>query len=487
MTDYADVLLAELEASKKWPPDDVAKAWREITHRRAFRINDRPVLKALSRWDRHTRDGLERDYVIDPLARLIAKAFSDFLFGEAPVATTEATGDQGTLDSILKENKFEIRAHRGEQVVISEGEAWWKLLVNRDVCPFPQIEFTSRLCVIPLFYGERVLACAFINEQTDASDKEIVWRHLEVHTDLRVVNRLYRGDKEKLGTSVKLDSITATEGLQEEWQHGLPILAGRVVNDIDEDPTLGLSEYDAVQDQLLALNEASTIAVENARLTAKDRYFVAGKFREADGTFDASMDVYELNQGSSVLGDDGPNSKLPILAVEKTFDAEPLILHMTELTRTILSRVGLVPEIVGQKASDAGRAESGTAIRLRFLPTVNAALGKAREWSASLPVILDLLLKVNALSVDDGGFGGTYVGKEPPAVALGDVLPVDNSDDVNTHVRAVTGEIESRFLAVQSLHPDWTEDKVQEELDRIIAETSEGFALPTLPPTAPVA
>jgi hypothetical protein len=473
LPDFADQLITELDKSTEWPLPRERHAQNLVRERRAFRRGDRDILRQLARWDRWTIAGQDRDYLIDPLPRKIAVAYADFLFGEDPEFKAPDEAGQPALDELVNENRLTAGLHRAERTTVSEGEVWWKWHVNRTVAPTPLIEWRSRLNVVPLFYGDRLLACAFITEigcEQTASGKEdetveTVWRLAEVHTNLRVVNVLYRGGRHVIGTRTELAEKYTPEQLADEWKHGLPMLAGRIVNEIDDDDTLGQSDYDQVRDQFLALNEATTIAYENARLTAKDRVFVAGQFTRQDGSFDTGLDVFRVDQEGSTLGEG--DGKPPIVAMEKTFDAAPLIAHHKHLEQIALTRVGLVVQLVGE--SVGGHAETGAAIKLRYLPTINAAKGKAREW-VGLPTIVDLGLRIRGLKVEEGGFGDTYLDQGLPSIERADGIPVDEGEDIRTHATAVAGEIESRQTAIQALHPDWDETAVQDELDRIKAD-----------------
>lgn len=476
-------LLAELDAAPAWPLPREHGARASAMTGRAFRKGDRGWLSGMQGWDPG------REYLVDSLPRRIAFGFADFLFAEDLDAKAADGGDQDALDAVIEANRMSARLHRAERIVVSEGEAWWKVHINHAVSGWPILTWNSRLDVVPLLYGDRVLACAFVTErarecgtndegEADAAQPDRVWRHAEVHSAGTVRNVLYRGTPDELGRRVGLESRPETAGYNPEWQHGLPMLAGRVVNDFDDDETAGVSEYDAIADLLLALNEAVTIASENARLTGKDRVMAAGRFTRADGAFDASLEVFQVEPDGGTLGEG--DGKPPVVVIEKSYDAEPLWLHIRSLVQTCLSRVGLVAQFVGQDVE--GAAETGVGIRLRFLPTTNAAKGKAREWKADLPSILHLLLRAAALPVNQGGFGAPDPGEDPPAVELPDPLPRDAGEEIRDVSTAVTSEVMSRRTAIQALHPDWDDGQVDEEVAAIAADIDS--VLPPPPPAA---
>jgi hypothetical protein len=464
--DAVDELLAELDTAGCWPLDRELHVHNTLRQRRALRTGDKTWLRTLGGWD------IDRPIVHDSLARRIAFGFADFLYGRDPDIIAADESDQRTLDEAIEENRLAARLHRAERMIVSEGEAWWKLHVNRAVAPCALLTWTSRLYVVPLLYGDRVLACAFVTqrakdyepgEKPDDPPIEIIYRHAEIHGPGRVINVLYKGTPEELGRRVALDSRPETAGYNPEWNHGLPMIAGRIVNDFEDDECLGVSDYDQVMDELIALDEAITTSVENTRLTAVDRVAVSGEFTRQDGSFDASMQVFQVrSEGGETLGEGG-KSGVPLAYLEKRYDAEPLWLHITKLVQTILSRVGLVAEFIGDN-DRSGQAPSGAAIRLRFIPTTNAAEGKLREHRHDVPHIAELILQIAKLPAANGGFGQSVTVSGPPAVEFADILPQDESETTTDVSTAVTAEVMSRRTAIRTLHPEWDDEQIDDEL-----------------------
>lgn len=470
--DFGLQLLQELDTATQWPLPREQHAQTLVGVRNALLRGDRDALAAVANWS--TRQAQlfigtgRREYVVDPLATLIAEGYADFLWGEDPEITP--AGDRGAdvdqLAQIVETSDLPAALWNAETVCAGEGETWWHVYVDRDVATVPLIEFASRLSVVPLLRGPRLMACALVT--LVRRDGETFYRCAEVHSHGVVRHALWRGTGSTLGKRVALQALDETVGLEEEWRHGLPMLAGRILNGRAAIRGVGVSEYDRVQDLLLALNEARSIGTENARLTAKKRLFAAQSvLQSGDGnnaTFNAGDDIIITDPGGGELG--SGSDKPPITAVEYSFDAAPLIAHTQELERTILSRVRMVPQLVG--IGDAGRAESGTAIRLRFLPTVNAANGKAREWDSKLPMVLQLAMLVDALPEEQGGFGRGYQSAvELPSVERADILPRDESEQVTAAATGVQGEVLSVETAVRDLHPEWTDEQVEGEVARI--------------------
>lgn len=471
MADPVETLIAELRTADSWPIPRERAVHEIVARRRALRRCDRREIARMMRWDeRPADDGQPRPLLVDPLPRLICRAFADFLFGEDLDINPPEGIPEDQFRRLAEVNELGAGLHRAERVCVSEGEVWAVAHINPEIADMPLLEWRSRLEVVPLFYGALPVAAAFVAErrrEVAENGSEVVWRHVEVHGRGKVCNLLFRGSSASLGDEVPLDRLADTTGLRPEWEHGLPVmLAWRIVNDIDDDPTLGEGDLEQVQDQLFALNEALTIASENARLTGKDRIIASGAVTR-DGTFNSGVEVLITQAESSTLGADG--DARPLAVIEKSYDAEPLWRHIAELVNVAMGRVGLVPQFRGEYA---GHAESGTAIRLRFLPTDNAARAKARPWDALLPRIIDSLLRVAALPADQGGFGIPYDPPEGelPAVERGDVLPIDKGERVTVNATAVHAGIRSRRSAIRDLHPDWSDEQVDEERATILEE-----------------
>lgn len=485
--DFADQLILELDAAPSWPLPRERHAITQALDGRAIRRGDADDLKRLAGFD------ADRRLYVDPLGRRIAFGFADFLFSEPTELIAAADGTQDELDAFADTNGLQARLHRAARVSVSEGEVWWKLHTNVAVADTAMVRFCSRRDVVPLLDGDIVLAAAFVTERgrTAPSDEEaekgvetVVFRHAEVHTNGRVVNVLYRGTPETLGRRVELTARPETAMLAEALDHGLPMWAGRIVNDLDDDDTMGVSEYQSVGDLLVALCEAVTIGVENARLTGQDRVMVAGKLRRADGSFDASMQVFETEADGGTLGESAGSP--PVLAIEKRYDAEPLWMHIRQLVHTILSRVGLVVQLIGQ--DEGGKAETGTAIRLRFMPTQQASKGKVREFTNGIATFTALSLAIAGLEQAKGGFGRSVSGDalaELPAVEFGNPIPVDEHERTNDLAVAVTGEIMSRETAVREQHMDWSDEQVADELRRIREDLGADPVVPDPPAPDP--
>lgn len=484
----ADRLEAIIERAERWPiwsadyiggidtgaaPQEgmYGKSAKDLELYIAIRESDRPRIQKLIEWDT-TNKG--RAYKVDPLGERISQAFSDLLFGEDPEWKAADEGDEEILTEMLQDNDLASELRSAAVDCSSEGEVWWRLYVDPTESEFPVVEFTTRLDVIPLFQGRKIVACAFVSvlfTQELLLDKQKVvqfWRHIEIQTDKETRNLLFRGQLGELGARVDLKLRPETEDLPEEWKHGLPyMLAGRILNKRGRDFRLGVSDYQGIKDNLLDLNEARVIMAENARLAGKKRMIVPASAVDREGKVDLGADIL-VDEGVEKFGAAEGGGLGAYAVLEYTFEAGQLIAHKNDLVADSLTRLGLAQQFMGGSHASEGAALSGTALRTRFIPTVLAASGKARYWDAAMPVIGLALQQVDALPQAQGGCGHSWVkSDEAPQIERSSVLPEDPQEEINLHVTAVAGEVESVEQAVRKLNPDYTDGQVAAELTKI--------------------
>lgn len=295
---------------------------------------------------------------------------------------------------------------------------------------------------------------------------------------------------------MSLDSLMETQDLEEDWDHGLPVmLAGRIPYKLGRDFRIGISVYQGVRDLLMDLNEARTIMAENARLVLKARMVVPANAVDSEGNFDAGKDVIvQESLDEEMAGKPGGSYAV----LEYNFQANELIHHKDELVLDIMSRSGLAEQFTGGTSKGGeGQAFTGTALRTRLIPTIQAAKGVARGPDREVPKILKAMAMLSALPTEKGGCGKTW--SEPDGdhyYQRATVLPEDINEKTQRHVMGVQGEIESIETAVEDMHPDWTDDEVKEEVERIRDDRASGPTysapgeepptdLPNVPPGGP--
>ena len=482
---YGLKLADEIATYKEWPPPKETAVRDALNRRRAFYDANKTVLKGLHSPAIEEETG----YIVDPLPVRISQAYADYLFCEPVKIKAADENDQDRVDEICQENDLDSKLHEvHEEYVSVEGEAWWRIRVDRTVAATPLIEWCSRSVVIPLIEAGKLVAAAFWTCLPHSGNDDVRYRLFEIHADNVRYLHLYRGKEGKLGQRIPLTARTETESLTEEWVHGLPILAGRVTNGPYKGDIAGRSDYEKIVDLLLALNEATTIGAKNVRLVGRKRLFVSSALRKPTETSGGKATLLAVDddvvQYEGALVQQGTDTIPPVKQIEYSLDAEDLIKYKDDLVNTILTRVGLVPQLIGDEAQ--GQATSGLELKLRFLPSINAGKGRGRQWNKGLKDAIKSVMLVDQLPQEAEGNAYQYKMVDHPSVTLGSILPQDEEELVRLNATAVTAEIRSKYTAVAAQHPDWDKTQILEELDRIKAETTleplQGGTPPALTP-----
>jgi hypothetical protein len=484
------VRLAQSGPNGQWPIPAEERLQRELNTWVALREGDRDTLKRVADWP------ARRAYRVDPLPERIADAWAHYLVGEDPRIVSAQDADAGLWETLL-ERDFPSELERGVNIAVSEGETWSRVYVDERVSTRPLLEWVSRRGVLPLWIGGRLMAAGLVTELRlpDGATKQTVYRHMEAHAAGGVVNVLFRGRNDRIGDLIPLDNHPDTAELLPSWDHGLPgMLVDRIPNRLRGDKRIGISDYSGILDYLLDLNEAASIGAHNARLTARKRAVIPASAIDQPDPLGVTGDVPNqardevprprFDAGEEVFVEDPLDSELgrstnPMRVLEYSFDAAALIAWKRDLVESAVTRAGLAVQYVGVGAGAEGYAISGTALRLRLIPTDATGKGKARYLNDGLPRILSTMAQVDALPRNGGGFGRPWSAPlEQPVVERRPGLPVDEPEEATRLQTLVNAGLMSKRTAIKTLHPEWDDDEVSAELDEVGANAPP----PSMPP-----
>jgi hypothetical protein len=514
--EHADQLQDMIETGReKWPLPQEQAVINRLSEWAAFAESDSPVLQSICRWQ--VGENQHLPYVVDPLPERIKDAFADLIFGAETVFEAPNEHDQGNLDELVVENDLPSELQDAAAKCVAEGEVYWRAYVDRDAFEHPVIEWHSRLDVVPLWRGRKLLAVAFVSDvdnlepdapvlrggddadpagqyawlqqQTRVAGDDTVWRYVEIQTGGLVRNLLYQGGKRGLGDRVELAAHPAFADLPDEWAHNLAVqtragrpvdlmLAGRIAN--GKAGRLGRSQYAGVRDLLYELNKLASVGGRNVELTMQKRAVLSTDVVQAIRAAHSDPDEPAATRTPTVPLPDafmaprdqmGEGNPMGVLEFSDAW-AEALLAWDGGLTDKILTRCRVAPQLVGRHTEDAA---TGPALRARLMDSVLAADGKARAWDDELPRLLRAVQLVDALGEEQGGCGHDWrAPDELPVVARSSVLPEDEGEEVTRHAAAVGARIESRRTAIERLNEDWDDERVDEELRLIDGDPRPG-------------
>ncbi len=469
---------------QSWPPrtenrDDLAtwSAWYSGDPRRlmadAAPRQQSSTVARLFFWKGrgHPKTGRPKPGIHLPLAGEVASVSADMLFGDAFDLVLRDEKATSRLDELRATTSLQNQLLEGAEICAALGGVY--LRASWDVAVADEAFLTTVLPdhAVPDFRYGRLAAVTFWRE-VDAGDHQtdVVYRHLERHEPGVVLHGLYRGERNILGNLVSLDASPATAGLEdsvslpEQLARRLDVVYVPNVRPDKRRPTSpqGRADIEGTETLLDALDEAYTAWMREIRVCKS--YVVVpsgalepgGTGRGSGRTFDADREVFtELELDAAEMG---ASAITPVEFDLKTQSYADTALHLVE---RIVSESGYSPQTFGLRIE--GRAESGTALKLREARTFKTVARKQRYWAPRLAEACELLLVI------EKAVFGRDLAPERPAVTWPEETATPQ-ETAETLVALHAAEAVSIETSVRMVHPDWGDDKVAAEVARIMEE-----------------
>jgi hypothetical protein len=451
--------------------------YSKLTEWRSWYSGDPAILKShyqLSKngkmfWQRIAEDS--KKYAIHfPLAGDIASTSSNLLFSEIP-EITYAKNEKTAIDRVqyfIDENGLHNRLLEAAELCSALGGIVLKIDIDTDISPVPIISILSPLQFIPTFRRGRLYeASTFRVVRSD--DTGGVWRLFEerqrVGQGIRIGYKLYKGNSSQIGLPVGIKSIEETAGMDinpviyDNAGLGIVYVPNMLPNRLDIHANQGVSDYSGAIPLLDSLDETWTALIREIRL-AKSTIFMDEEL-DKEGTFDVDTEAYRKIKISDLRLQN--QAYKPIEHVQPELRVEEYLRATAELTSEVIARSGYSPQTFGFGID--GRAETGTALRIRERKSMLTRQKKSRYWQNALQWLFwDLQRLENA-----SGITPTYTPVET-VITLQDSIVPEPMEEAET-IRALRqAEVISLDLSVRRINPSWTDKQVQEEVDRIVKE-----------------
>ena len=331
---------------------------------------------------------------------------------------------------------------------------------------------------LPEFRYGRITAVTFWREVEGDGHDGVVLRHLERHEPGVMLHGLYRGAKGLLGHAVGLGASPDTVGLEpvvtlpEALSHRLATCYVPNVLPDRRRPTSpqGRADIEGCESFLDALDETYTswlrdVRIGQSRIVVPSKALeptVFGGGRGAGRALDLDREVF-----TELEIDPKEMQITPVQFAIRTAEHAETALHLLE---RVVSEAGYSPQTFGLRID--GRAESGTALRLREARTFKTMARKQRYWAPALADACELLLAL------DAAVFGRPVKAERPRITWPEETATPH-EVAQTLAQLRAAEAASTEVMVRMLHADWDDDAVAAEVARIQAERGAPVPEPT--------
>lgn len=443
-------------------------------------------------WGTQVPSGEKRTKTHVPLAGDIAQTSASLLFAKPPVLRSTLDGNAAVINNAWFEDIVDDHFHRrlleAAEMCAALGGVYLRVVWDRDVRDHPWIVGVPADVAVPEFRYDVLGAVTFW--QVLADDGSQVVRHLEKHVPGQntIMHGLYRGDQTDLGERVPLaeHSVTARFG-SDPAMHGdtitfpdQPLDAASVVYVPNRTPNriwrdlgpqawpLGRSDFSGVEPLMDNLDEVYSSWMRDVRL-AKSRIIVPHEYLDSLGrgkgaVFDPSREVFSPMR----FMHDEQAAGTGITLVQFAIRWQEHQQTCQDLVNRVVQDAGYSPQTFGDYN---GNAPTATEIQARERTSMLTRSQKINNWRPGLQDIIYGLMTIERIY-----FGNTAITPERPDIEFIETIAPDMSTLAGTAQALDAAGAASRQTLVQLVHPDWTPEQVDEEVDRIAAETGEEMA-----------
>jgi Phage portal protein, SPP1 Gp6-like len=443
------------------------------------------VSRAVQRWfwGQRPPQGERRAKLHVPLAADIAATSADLLFSEPPTITVDDVATQDRLNDLVDDG-VHATLLEGAEIDAALGGVYLRAVWDRGLADRPWLAAVHPDAAVPEWSWGRLGAVTFW--RVVAYDGDEVVRHLERHEPGVILHGLYEGDSAELGHRIPLTEYPETAGLAEALTDGDTIPTGiklltagyipnmrpnRIWRNEPAAAYLGRADIQGSEPFLDALDETYTSWMRDLRL-AKARIIVPEVYLQSQGrghgaTFDADQELFSaLNM---LPGQGGPPA----------ITAQQFAIRVDEHERTSRALLGQIVRAAGYSTQTFGEAGdvavTATEVVARERRSYVTRDRKIVYWRPELTRMLQVLL-----ALDAAVFGSGVDPSVRPDLTFGDGVSEDPQTVAQTLNLLAQAQAISTEYKVRLQRPDWDDEQVAAEVQRIRDESGASVPDPTM-------
>lgn len=434
-------------------------------------------------WGQPIPPGEKRTKIHVPLAGDISSMSADLIFAKRPrFDTTEITcaSTAQWLEACFSDDLHATLLEAGE-VCSALGGVYLRTVWDPDIAPGPFIDVIAADAAVPEFRYGKLTSVTFWRVLHQDGDE--IHRHLENH-DLQtntIFHAVYIGDTDALGTIASFDDYPelAPIAAQLDTDHAIyfPDLPGdastvtyvpnmrpnRIWREVYDASALGRSDYAGIEGIMDSVDETYSSWIREIRL-AKARLLVPHQYLE------------NIGPGKGAVFDPEREVLVPLNSLANTADHSQITpnqfsIRWQEYQQTMqqgvndaLRGAGYSPQTFGDAPTAAMTA---TEIEQRERRTLLTRAKKLNYWR---PALADVVYSL--MCIERSLFGRRDLEPVRPDIIWPEAVMPAMTELGQTALALSTAEAASKETLVQMLHPDWTPDQVDEEVQRLRDEAS---------------
>ncbi|GIJ10740.1 phage portal protein [Micromonospora andamanensis] len=462
-----------------WYVGDPAELVKVYTERPAAKVRPSQlaggVVGMLSRflWGTPPRAGQRDTRLHVPVPADLAATSAGLLFAEPPALACDNTAAQEAVDRLIEHGLYTVLRH-GAEIGSTLGDVYLRPVIDRDVAADRAIATAVPAdAAIPVIRWGRLLEVTFWSTVYESSGT--VLRLLEHHDVIngagRITYALHQGTDQELGRPIPLtehpDVAHLAELLDETGSQPTGLDRLDVVRIPNAGPQRlwrklgplkyhGRSDMDGNEPLFDRIDEVWTSWMQDIRL-GRGRITVPEYMLQSNGpgqgaVWDADREVY-----SAINAMPGQQAGTGLTVSQFAIRTAEHKATLDELMQTAMRHAGLSAQTLGDEGDVAMTA---TEAQSRERQTFVSRGDRVTTWAPALAEYVEL-----HLALERAHFAGPE--EERPNVEFGDSItesPEQVARTVQLLDAATAVSVETK---VRMVHPDWDDDQVREEVDKI--------------------
>lgn len=415
-----------------------------------------------------------------PLAGDIAMTSSNLLFSESPRFKYDEKSKAGErIKVFIDYNGFDNVLLEGAELSAALSGCLLKIDIEPELEKIPIVSILTPTQFLPYFWRGRlweVLCFRTVKTTSAGAIYRLFENRRRENGSLIIEYKLYKGTDDKVGKEIDFSEIDETANLTLEPMKynnidglGCVYIPNMRPNKLVPGSYLGINDYSSSITMLDSLDFAWTSWMRDIELGLAqllvDEEILEKQKSESGGTvqflnkFNKFRKAFiKLNLSSWRMGGEGGIK--PIEQVQFSIRVDEHAKTCEQLFYQIVNQCGYSPQTFGLGIE--GRAESGTALKLRENKSQLTRMKKSRYW---IPAVKQLLLQMQRLD-KESRLSQMYEEQEV-SIEIEDSIMTDSKELSETVKNLEQAKAISNYGKVKLLHPDWPEEDIITEVNRI--------------------
>jgi A118 family predicted phage portal protein len=438
--------------------------------------NDTAQERFWARQERNDRKGI----VHMPIAGDIATTGADLLFSEpARLKYDEATRSGERIKEFIKKNMLNSKLLEAAELGGALSGCILKLDVESELEGIPLLNIITPTQFIPTFWRGRLWEILFfrtVRQEHEGTNYRLFENRKREGKSLIIEYQLRKGTDSKVGEEIELNSIDETKDLNLEpviYRNveglGCIYVPNKLPNKLAPGSYLGINDYSQCITMMDSLDFTWTSWMRDIELGMAqifvDEELMQKEVTDVNGNTDFFSKFSKFTKAFTKINltqwrMSGESGAKPIDSVQFAIRTDDHMKTCTELLLEIVNMAGYSPQTFG--LGEFGNAQSGTALKIREHKSQKTRNKKAEYWK---PAIMELLKQMQ--NIDKASGLSTNYETEEATVELEDGILNDINETSETIRNLSQARAISIYMKVKLLHPDWDDEKIKEETDRI--------------------